>query len=714
TGKKWHCNTCSYILEAHKGESSVFEFQAVAESETKSQTTPTLQVEKKAGIEGEWFGNYQIIEQIARGGMGIIYKARQKDLDRIVALKVLIAGEAAAQEAIDRFYLEAKSVAKMRHSNIVPVHEVGIHQGKHFFTMDFIHGQSLRNIITTEKPTLHKSLELIKKIASALHYAHEHGVVHRDIKPENVIVDEMGEPQVTDFGLAKDVELDTHLTRANVIMGTPAYMAPEQARGERDKIDRCSDIYSLGSVMYELITGQPVFEYKGHMGLNALLKLIAAEPILPRKINNRIPKDIDTICMKALEKEPSRRYQTALEFSEDIDRYLKGEPIAARPASFTYRAWKKIKKYKMVSIPVATALILLIAMAILFIRDRIETSQQETDRIKGLIDAGENYMKEGKYEEAKSSFNSARLLRDTEKVNQLIQKAQELIEEEQKSAEKRIADESAQQGYAALEEGRAMLPNKDKDKVDVKQKFLDAIARFDKALSHDRVCIKARKGKYTASIELGQIFAKEKDYGVAVFMFSYAKGLGVNDPEADELIKTAKDACEKEKNIDNLISQGQTAEANGDYDTALRCYKLAGDAEGLSDEKRKKIDDSIKNANYTKFFQEGERLRAEGNSSEAITAYERAEKYKITDESKDRLKGIKLASAVSEASRLEKEKNYKEAIKFYEEAAQYTSNPAEVNTNIAQCKKAGYDERVREGKAARSEENWEKAILLFE
>ncbi len=297
-------------------------------------------------VPGMLFGNYEIIEEIARGASGIVYKAKQRNLDRVVALKVLIAGETASEEQIKRFHHEAKAVAKLRHPNIVPIYDVGVHKGKHYFAMEYVDGKPLHRMMKKKCLPPNESLDIIVKAAQAIAAAHEAHIIHRDIKPANIMIDSAGRVQVMDFGLAKQVEADTQYTRSGTTMGTPNYMPVEQARGDVKNIDERSDIYSLGAVLYEMLTGVPPFV--AETNLKTILKVINEEPIPPRRRNPHIHKDIETICMKAMSKDRERRYATAREFIDDIRRFRAGEPILARPPSMIYRLSKKIRKYRAV------------------------------------------------------------------------------------------------------------------------------------------------------------------------------------------------------------------------------------------------------------------------------------------------------------------------------------------------------------------------------
>jgi serine/threonine protein kinase len=254
------------------------------------------------------FGPYDILGEIARGGMGIVYRARQRSLKRIVALKVMKEGENASEKQIRRFKRETEAAAKLQHPNIVAVHEVGCHEGFHYFTMDLIEGDPLDAICKRgEKLPVERVLQLVLEVAQAIHYAHGKGIIHRDLKPANVLLDTDGHPKVTDFGLAKNIDHKSMLTRTGAVVGTPFYMPPEQARGDVD-IGPQADVYALGVILYEMLTLKLPFH--GETTMEVYHKILEEEPTPPRKHDSRVNADINTIILKAIEKDLTRRYQT--------------------------------------------------------------------------------------------------------------------------------------------------------------------------------------------------------------------------------------------------------------------------------------------------------------------------------------------------------------------------------------------------------------------
>lgn len=300
------------------------------------------------------FGDYDLREEIARGGMGVVWRARQRSLGREVALKMILAGRLATGEELERFRREAQAAAALDHPNIVAIHEVGEFEGQPYFSMQLVEGPSVaqwlqarqRQRAAGEAPEPCRLLDvpavaarLMATVARAVHHAHQRGILHRDLKPGKILIDAAGEPRVTDFGLAKHLDQSSELTQSDRMMGTPYYMSPEQAQGERG-LTTATDVYSLGAVLYHLVTGQPVAQ--ANTAWETLRAVVEREPSWPGAVNTRVDRDLGTICMKCLEKDPQRRYASADALAEDLDRWLRGEPILARRAS----AWERVLKWR--------------------------------------------------------------------------------------------------------------------------------------------------------------------------------------------------------------------------------------------------------------------------------------------------------------------------------------------------------------------------------
>jgi len=297
------------------------------------------QLEALCGIKE--FGDYELLSEIARGGMGVVYKARQKGLGRIVALKMIKSGKLACEDDRKRFRIEAMAAAKLQHPNIVAIHDVGEVDGQAYFSMEYVPGSSLHQRVAKEVLPSKLAAHYVEHVARALHYAHQKGVLHRDLKPANILLDEKDQPKLTDFGLAKviaDAEAAQpagEATRTGAVLGTPSYMSPEQAAGLTREIGPAADIYGLGAVLYELVTGRPPF--KAESSLETILQVLHQDAVPPRLLNRNLDSDLETICMKCLEKDAKTRYASAEALAEDLARYLQNEPISARSVNILER-----------------------------------------------------------------------------------------------------------------------------------------------------------------------------------------------------------------------------------------------------------------------------------------------------------------------------------------------------------------------------------------
>ena len=288
------------------------------------------------------FGDYQIIEEIGRGGEGVVYRARQKSLNRTVALKVIGLGKWSSTPHLKRFRHEAEAAASLEHPQIVPIYEIGERDGSCYFSMKFVEGGRLDEVAQTEPMSARRAAELLVKIARTVQFAHEHGILHRDIKPGNILLDKNGEPHLTDFGLARLIEQESTITNSFDVLGTPSYMAPEQAAGHTKELTAAADVYSLGAVFYQMLTGEPPFA--GGTTYETIRLVLETEPRNPRTRSPKLDIDVATICLKCLEKNPANRYPTAKALAEDLERWLRHEPIQARRTGIFSRAGKWVRR----------------------------------------------------------------------------------------------------------------------------------------------------------------------------------------------------------------------------------------------------------------------------------------------------------------------------------------------------------------------------------
>ena len=290
-------------------------------------------------LEERRLGAYELLEEIARGGMGIVFKARQRRPDRVVALKVILAGELASPKLVERFRTEAEAAASLEHAGIVPIYEVGEYRGYHFLSMRYVDGPNLGQALEGRPMAASRAARLLAGVARAVHYAHQRGILHRDIKPGNILLDARGEPHLTDFGLARMVEKEGELTLSGAVLGTPGYMSPEQAAGRTKHATTATDVYGLGTVLFEMLTARPPFT--GETSLETVRQILEQDTPRPSVFNPVVPADVETICLKCLEKDPARRYESALALAEDLERWLRREAIRARPST----AWERWVKW---------------------------------------------------------------------------------------------------------------------------------------------------------------------------------------------------------------------------------------------------------------------------------------------------------------------------------------------------------------------------------
>ncbi|MGI9515919.1 MAG: serine/threonine-protein kinase, partial [Pirellulaceae bacterium] len=316
---------------------------------------------------------YEILEELGRGGMGVVYKARDVELNRIVAIKMILAGVHAGEESLARFRIEAEAVAQLQHPGIVQVYDVGQADGQPFCALEYVEGGSLDQVIRDKVMPIREAVALVESLAHAMQSAHQAGIVHRDLKPPNILLARQTgssveasltaswTAKITDFGLAKKVEQESQQTQTGAVMGTPSYMAPEQARGVK-RIGPAADVYSLGAILYELITGQPPFSEE--TPIKTIMRVMSDPPPSPRSVNPAIDRDLDTICLKCLEKEPAARYASAEHLAQDLERYLEGMPIEARPVSGIERTVKWIRRKPLAASLIAVSTLGLIGLMI--------------------------------------------------------------------------------------------------------------------------------------------------------------------------------------------------------------------------------------------------------------------------------------------------------------------------------------------------------------
>jgi len=327
--------------------------------------------------------DYEILEELGNGGMGAVYKARQRRPDRLVAIKVLRGGISANSREAKRLLAEAEAVARLQHPNIVQIYEVGQRDGFPFFSMELAEGGTLSSRVGGQPQPPVVIATIVETIARAVHYSHQRGVIHRDLKPANVLLTREGAPKITDFGLAKQLEALQGQTQSGAILGTPAYMAPEQAGGKTSDLTTSVDTYALGVILYEMLTGAPPF--KGATPLDTLEQVRMCEPVMPSRLTPRVPADLETICLKAMSKEPARRYTSAEALADDLGRFRRGEPIKARPLGPLVRSWRWCRRKPAWSALIVTAALLVLAVVAGAVSVALMKSAREQDRRREAI-----------------------------------------------------------------------------------------------------------------------------------------------------------------------------------------------------------------------------------------------------------------------------------------------------------------------------------------
>jgi serine/threonine protein kinase len=548
--------------------------RGVSPEDRESAPTQTLASAQPAEKEGaRWklaqdrtrFGRYEVVEKIAKGGMGIVFKVRHPELDRFFALKVLAQGEDADEEVLERFRREAKTAARLDHPSIVRVHDAGTEDGFPYIVMDLVLGDSLAKILKDEGVSPRKAALIARSVARALAHAHENGIVHRDVKPDNVLIERAtGEARLSDFGIVKDLkgESESKLTRTGLTLGSPCYMSPEQAAGRHKEVGPCSDVYSLGATLYEMLAARPPFE--GESIHEIMSKVVHDDPVPPRRLNPAIHPELEAICLLALEKDVRRRYASAARFAEDLDRYLEGRPVLAKPAGVVTKLWRSTKRHR---VP-ATLGGLLVFIVFLGAMSALERrSRERRDRRERI---------ETRLRDAEGSLTLA---------------------------------------------GKPDMPE-----FDVRRAYREAIKLFDRVLEEDPGNPAARDGKVRAILGLADRLLERREAGFAEFVLDQAEGL-VDPAQIGSRLELAQKS-EWVQKADAAQLRGDLDEALRLNREGLRALKEAGLSGELLEAKvreleqelaQRKLDDEVK-----ALLETAERHDASGEPTLALEALERA------------------------------------------------------------------------------------------
>ena len=387
----------------------------------KSEAAPVSDPLFKPGTKFQYFGDYEIIEELGRGGMGVVYRARQVSLNRPVALKVILAGQLASSSEVRRFRNEAEAAARLDHPNIVPIYEIGEHEGRHYFSMKFVEGASLAmrlRDLRMQKATRDLA-QMFAQVARAVHYAHQRSILHRDLKPANIVLDDKGQPHLTDFGVAKIIGSNDGLTRTQAIMGTPDYISPEVASGRSKEVTTAADVFSLGAILYELLTGCPPFHEESTAA--TLQNVLNVEPRRPQALEPTVPRDLETIALRCLEKDPTHRYSSAAEVADELERFARGETILARPANVPERVWRWARrKPVLASLVVALHVVFVIGLAgVMWQWWRAEAHVKNEARLRKIAESG---MVRAELDEAETLLDTERTARGLAQLARLARR----------------------------------------------------------------------------------------------------------------------------------------------------------------------------------------------------------------------------------------------------------------------------------------------------
>jgi eukaryotic-like serine/threonine-protein kinase len=550
---------------------------------------------------------YEIVGELGRGGMGVVYKARQRGLNRWVALKMVLAGAHAGAAQLARFQTEAEAVARLQHPNIVQIYDVGELDGLPYFSLEYIDGLSLDQKIHRQPQPPREAANLTETLARAMQYAHENGIIHRDLKPANVLMTTDGKPKITDFGLAKRLEEDSSQTKSGTLMGTPSYMAPEQARGEIKEVGPLADVYSLGAMLYELITGRPPFLASSAM--DTIMQVTRDEAMAPTRIVPDTPPDLETICMKCLQKETDKRYPSALALAEDLERFQLGEPILARPVGGVERFWRWCRRNPRIALLTGAVAILLISVTAVSATAAVRISQEQKETLKAK--------------------NEAELAKDEAE----LRRAEAVAQREKADAEKKVAENMSKFSLQTLLElvttVQAQLQNRPgmeklKDAIlNQALKGLDSVAEIAKGSA---LAARTRGGVYQRKgdmfLRAGKTKEAMKEYQESLKLFQHAMDELPADAPQGEILQYNV-AVLHTKVAEASRQSGDAAAARRHYEEALRLRKALLQAD-LKSPEFKQFPKNVPQAVATSYVSLGQLLLQDGDLAGAREFFRQA------------------------------------------------------------------------------------------
>ncbi len=420
---------------------------SVADSDLFATMPATVQERQEVVLKKDFVPGYDLLGELGRGGMGVVYQARDQKLKRLVAVKMILGGVHASQEDMQRFQTEAEAVAKLQHPNIVQIFEVGEYQGNPYISLEYQQGGGLDQKIAGTPQNIEESAELIETVSLAMHVAHQQEIIHRDLKPANILLSSEGEPKITDFGLAKRMDDDSNQTKTGAVMGTPSYMPPEQASSSIETLGPAADTYALGAILYHLLTGRPPFKAETH--LDTLMQVINDDPVPPRRLNSNVPVDLETICLKCLQKDIKRRYATAAALAEDLRRFRGGEPIAGRPVSTIERGWKWARRRPAIAGMISVSIVAAVALVVggLWYNARLVEERNVAQWQRRLAES-----RESEARLAQSNEAAQRKLAETREAEARLAQANEAQQRKLAEEQKEAADRNFKLARDAVDE----------------------------------------------------------------------------------------------------------------------------------------------------------------------------------------------------------------------------------------------------------------------